>query len=251
MSEVVGETTKTGLAEYIQSACSQKGKAVSVDEINLAPLTTNRAITLADNSKTWSSNVVKRETKMALDDILGQALEPILSSGSYTILFIGTPGEKNYQPEFEDPVRMDLKRHVQSQPIRQEKNETKPERDTRPLFEKYQFFTPGKANSHRSNRTQTNRLPRNLHGSHHRNRAFLHSRRWPESPCQSRGLIRCVRQGHGPCRSEEAVVIVFYVLGIIGSNGCSRESWLVHQTWSYGFLWCDLEEAGSRINTLS
>lgn len=181
--EVVGETTKAGLAEYIQRACSQKGKAVSVDEINLAPLTTNRAITLADNSRTWPSNVVGKETKMTTDDVLGQALEPILSSNSYTILFIGTPGEKNYQPEFEDPVRMDLKRHIQNQPIRQEKNETKRERDRRPLFEKYQFFTPGKKNSHRSNGTQTNRPSRNFHGPHHRNRAFLHSRRWPESPC--------------------------------------------------------------------
>ena len=86
------------------------------------------------------------ETKSVIDDILGQALEPLLSSDSYTILFVGTPGEPSYQPEFEEPVRMDLKRHLLNQPIRRQDNET--ERDTRNLFEKYQFFTPGK--SHRA-----------------------------------------------------------------------------------------------------
>ncbi|CAM1508501.1 Fc.00g053490.m01.CDS01 [Cosmosporella sp. VM-42] len=124
VSEVFGETTKAGLADYINKACAQKNKKVAVDELSLAPLTSDRVNTLNENNA-----------------ILGQNLEAILSSDSYTFLFIGTPGEPIYEPEFDEPLRMDLKRHTQGKPILRRANETV--RDTRPLFEKYQFFTPG------------------------------------------------------------------------------------------------------------
>ncbi|KAM0345150.1 hypothetical protein ACHAPU_006785 [Fusarium lateritium] len=74
---------------------------------------------------------------------------------SYTVLFVGTPpaqaksassskkasaSEKTiYEPEFIESMHMDMKRDV-SDGLNQAKNST---RDTRSLFEKYQFFTPG------------------------------------------------------------------------------------------------------------
>ncbi|KAF5671532.1 ER BIG1 [Fusarium heterosporum] len=74
---------------------------------------------------------------------------------SYTVLFVGTPSaqaksassskkasasEKTiYESEFIEPMHMDTKRDV-SDDLSQAKNST---RDTRSLFEKYQFFTPG------------------------------------------------------------------------------------------------------------
>ena len=51
VSEVVGETTKAGLADYINKACAQKNKKVAVDELSLAPLTSDRASTLNENSE--------------------------------------------------------------------------------------------------------------------------------------------------------------------------------------------------------
>lgn len=74
---------------------------------------------------------------------------------SYTVLFVGTPSTKAktastskkvssaektiYESEFIEPLHMDLKRDISEGS--KAGNAT---RDTRGLFEKYQFFTPGK-----------------------------------------------------------------------------------------------------------
>jgi hypothetical protein len=68
-------------------------------------------------------------------------LEAAATSDSYTILFVSTPAEPVYEADFSEPLRMDLKRHVQGSLVRREGNET--EWKKLPLFEKYQFFTPG------------------------------------------------------------------------------------------------------------
>ena len=60
-----------------------------------------------------------------------------------TVIFAGTSNEPSYEPEFEEPVHMELKRDMQGQPLRRDNNETDWEK--LPLFEKYQFFTPGKS----------------------------------------------------------------------------------------------------------
>jgi hypothetical protein len=74
------------------------------------------------------------------DQALERALEFPLGSKSYTILFVATTAEPVYEAVFDEPVRMDLKRSVQGQ-VRRAGNET--EWSKLPLFEKYQFFTPG------------------------------------------------------------------------------------------------------------
>jgi hypothetical protein len=76
------------------------------------------------------------------DYALGQSLENL--DGDYTVLlFSGRNEVDTYEPSFTEPVHMDLKR--QSGPVyvgRRAANST----DNLPLFEKYQFFTPGKPN---------------------------------------------------------------------------------------------------------
>lgn len=79
----------------------------------------------------------------------GEAASTVLSKlrdGSSTLIFFGTPAiaaERTiYEPEFEEAVIMDLKRSVQGHPSRRADNET--DWNKLPLFEKYQFFTPGK-----------------------------------------------------------------------------------------------------------
>lgn len=123
VSEVIGSMSKTGLVDHIRKACLEQGKDISVDEIALGPLKSDRAGSLADN-----------------DDALTRSFDAITSSDSYSILFIGTPDEQAYEAEFQDPVRMDLKRDVGSFSTRAAGNGTI---DRRSLFEKYQFFTPG------------------------------------------------------------------------------------------------------------
>ncbi|UKZ83636.1 hypothetical protein TrVFT333_011445 [Trichoderma virens FT-333] len=125
VTEVVGNLADAHLSEYIKSACAKQGKAATVEEVHLAPLTWE------DRAGTFSAN----------DDKLAQSLEKATGTDSYTFIFFSTPGEPNYEAEFEEPVRMELKRNVQSTQLPKGDNET--EWDKLPLFEKYQFFTPG------------------------------------------------------------------------------------------------------------
>jgi len=102
-------------------------------------------LSLEDKAGAFSNN----------DDILAQSLEKTAADNSYTFIFFSTPGEPTYEAHFEEPVRMELKRHVQSTQLRQRennnnnnnnnnnKNNNKTDWDKLPLFEKYQFFTPG------------------------------------------------------------------------------------------------------------
>lgn len=140
VSEVIGETTKSGLSDHIRTACSGQNKDVAVDEIVLAPLKSDRAGSLADNG--WLLQVFFADSyaDRIQDDALTRSFDAITSSDSYTILFVGTPDEQSYETDFQEPVRMDLKRDLTDTPMRRAGNETV---DRRSLFEKYQFFTPG------------------------------------------------------------------------------------------------------------
>ncbi|KAI5461084.1 BIG/ATPase V1 complex, subunit S1 [Mariannaea sp. PMI_226] len=122
ISEVIGELSVDGLAYFIKNACAQKNKQVIVDELALPPVTSDRAASLE------------------ADHLLTKNIDDIATSDSYTLLYMTTSGEPAYEPEFVDPVRMDLKRDLRSHMVREDKNRTI---DNRPLFEKYQFFTPG------------------------------------------------------------------------------------------------------------
>lgn len=70
----------------------------------------------------------------------------MLRSDSYTLIFYGVPLDAEepavYEPEFEEQVLINLKRNLQGHPSRRANNET--DWNKLPLFEKYQFFTPGK-----------------------------------------------------------------------------------------------------------
>lgn len=79
---------------------------------------------------------------MAIDADSSIALDfEMASANSYTILFYATPREPLYDSEFIEPLHTDLRRSLDGAASMQKANRT--ERDTRPLFEKYQFFTPG------------------------------------------------------------------------------------------------------------
>lgn len=132
VSELVGTVKDmsaikdTGLASYIKGACAKENKHVTIDELDLAPLAKE------DRSGAFAQN----------DATLSEKIEAVMAHSSYTILFLSTPGERTtYEVDFEDPVKMDIKRHFQGSNEARKKNET--EWNKLPLFEKYQFFTPG------------------------------------------------------------------------------------------------------------
>ncbi|KAH0493735.1 hypothetical protein TgHK011_000388 [Trichoderma gracile] len=125
VSEVVGDVADADLSDYIKSVCAKEKKTVTVDQVQLPPLS------LEDRAGAWVAN----------DDILAHSLDKATAGDSYTFIFFSTPGEPAYEAEFEEAVRMELKRDIDNTQTPQSKNET--EWDKLPIFEKYQFFTPG------------------------------------------------------------------------------------------------------------
>jgi hypothetical protein len=73
---------------------------------------------------------------------LGKLLDTL--EEDYTVMVFSDASEfKAYEPEFSAPVHMDMKRAIERQVVRASKGNSTS--DNRPLFEKYQFFTPGKS----------------------------------------------------------------------------------------------------------
>ena len=75
------------------------------------------------------------------DALLRDRLAKATAHDSFTILFMSTPNEPLYEAEFDEPIHVEFKRETQDLKIRLGDNETEWER--LPLFEKYQFLTPG------------------------------------------------------------------------------------------------------------
>ncbi|KAK0626850.1 BIG/ATPase V1 complex, subunit S1 [Immersiella caudata] len=133
VAEVIGQVSSKSLAEYVAEACTKKGVIALVNRVELEHLpspkeTVKRTEILGDN-----------------DHELGRLFDAL--DGEYTVVMFSDPNEfKAYEPEFIEPaariveaVHIDLKREDGSAAAAPKKNVT----DNRPLFEKYQFFTPG------------------------------------------------------------------------------------------------------------
>jgi outer membrane lipoprotein-sorting protein len=81
------------------------------------------------------------------DDLYDSILKYLPGGNHYTVIFTTTPTTSiasshqviTYDPEFQDPFHMDLKRDVWTNKRSNESNST----DFRPLFEKYNYFGPG------------------------------------------------------------------------------------------------------------
>jgi hypothetical protein len=79
-------------------------------------------------------------------ELYSSVLKHLSKAKSYTIIYTTTPAtnvpaEKPvvYEADFNEPLHLDLKRELLS--IRKEPGPTT--NDTRPLFEKYNFLSPG------------------------------------------------------------------------------------------------------------
>lgn len=137
------------IVTLIEEACQQKNKEAQVTQLTLPSLPNSgeaRSLALASNGK-LKCNGWKNVFLTSTDDEAASNVLSKLSDSSSTLVFYGTrapAGERTiYEPEFEEAVMMDLKRNVQAHPLRRADNET--EWNNLPLFEKYQFFTPGRS----------------------------------------------------------------------------------------------------------
>lgn len=73
---------------------------------------------------------------MALDRILRKHIGAKRDENSFTVLLHATRPEPAYEAEFDGVIHQDLRRAIHDRRALLDK-------DKRPLFEKYQFFTPG------------------------------------------------------------------------------------------------------------
>ncbi|KAJ4145719.1 hypothetical protein LMH87_004556 [Akanthomyces muscarius] len=120
VSEVVGDIKDGNLVNFVKNACSQHGKQAVVEQVSLGQLPQeNRARALLLN-----------------DHILGERISKDNGHESFTILFYATRPEPAYEAQFDEAVHQDLRRATHD-------SDAVFETDNRPLFEKYQFFTPG------------------------------------------------------------------------------------------------------------
>ncbi|EJP63877.1 Protein big1 [Beauveria bassiana] len=120
VSEVVGDIRDGNLINFVKTACSQYGKQAVIEQVSLGQLPLeNRADALLVN-----------------DRILGERISKDNGRDSVTVLFYATRPEPSYEAQFDEAIHMDLRRAIDN------KNSTTG-KDNRPLFEKYQFFTPG------------------------------------------------------------------------------------------------------------
>lgn len=130
VSEMSGVVDLQQVASSIRESCQAAGKTPSIDSMVLD------AVPTAGRYEDLVENLVDS------DNDVGVVLQQYDAAGDFTVIY--TAGartdkaeEKHYEAEFKDTTHQELKRQVDS--VKREKKE----RDTRPLFEKYQFFTPG------------------------------------------------------------------------------------------------------------
>ncbi|KAI0873610.1 ER protein BIG1 [Hypoxylon argillaceum] len=131
VAEVAGEFDVKSIAAYIRETCELPRSAVDVIELSPVPSSA------AESAKTLKQN----DDELAL--VLAQYKATV--GDSYTVIYAGGPRTekpKTYTAEFTDSAagHSELKRQLHDvNGARKEKKAT----DNRPLFAKYQYFTPG------------------------------------------------------------------------------------------------------------
>ncbi|GAB1314414.1 hypothetical protein MFIFM68171_04624 [Madurella fahalii] len=132
VAEVIGQVSAGPLTEYIQSVCADQrgGRKAHVDRVELKHLP---AVSVREGQ-------ARKEVLRDNDYELGRLLETL--DGDYTVILFSDPNEfKAYEPQFAEAAHMDLKRWSDESEMlfKRKLNST----NNLPLFEKYQFFTPG------------------------------------------------------------------------------------------------------------
>jgi hypothetical protein len=149
--EVMGEVDVWRVMEQLSRTCgiekmsaeaylstASKGKAAILQPTHLSNLGANVAQTL------------RAETLRGSDETLDAELSSVLANHtSHVIIFVSTPTEANkahYQydePPYHAHMHTDLKRDVGEEGARIAEDKEKWSQEKLPLFEKYQFLTPG------------------------------------------------------------------------------------------------------------
>ncbi|ELR01948.1 hypothetical protein VC83_02922 [Pseudogymnoascus destructans] len=162
VAEVVGAVDVDGLQTAVEASCGfgfQKAEAYGEDgvaKIDFIPVSDKESATVGIRMdlRPLSDEPAQRVRQLAYHDVILQELLAQLKGRSYAVLFATTPVNSktpapvvhdsvsdvpNYESEFQEPLHSEIKRQTGAM-RRSDGGKTV---DRRPLFEKYQFFTPG------------------------------------------------------------------------------------------------------------
>ncbi|OBT98246.1 hypothetical protein VE01_03216 [Pseudogymnoascus verrucosus] len=160
VAEVVGAVDVDGLQTAVEASCGfgfQKVEAYGEDgvsKIDFTPVSGKESATVGIrvDLRPLSDEPAQRVRQVAYHDVILQELVAQFKGRSYAVLFATTPVNSkapapvvhgsvsdvpNYESEFQEPLHSEIKR--QTGAMRRADSKV----DRRPLFEKYQFFTPG------------------------------------------------------------------------------------------------------------
>ena len=143
----------------------------------------------------------------------------ILPSPNFTVIYTTTPASREQQRlvpeskayEMDDSplllAHMDLKRDFSTYPRAASNGSIF---NNGPLFEKYQFFTPGKNNQMvpQALFQQVLTEPSYIHGTFNGPRTCIDFVCWHLRRSKLTGDVFSIRQGDGSCGAEEAVIII-------------------------------------------
>ncbi|KAL2129372.1 hypothetical protein VTI74DRAFT_7890 [Chaetomium olivicolor] len=130
VAEVVGQVSGRPIEAYVKQVCGEKGREARIERVELRHLPAVSEKGSAGREEVLGDN----------DHELGKMLGVL--DDDYTVMVFSDPNEfKPYEPEFAEPVHMDLRRWAEEPEVvaSMKSNSTA----NPPLFEKYQFFTPG------------------------------------------------------------------------------------------------------------
>jgi hypothetical protein len=140
-SEMVSAFDSESMAQFIKDSCNAAGKKVHTEVMNFKALPVESS---ADSISVLEAN----------DNDIGVLLQQYAELGDFTVVYTGVYDEYREldRAECEDDDRMLAsleKAGGKTQKSRKAKRSAQVERqdevrDTRPLFQKYQFFTPGR-----------------------------------------------------------------------------------------------------------
>lgn len=147
VEEVVGQSTADVIQEYLQKHCDAGLEIMEGNNDDPVEEKFSRtAMVTRINFKALPSAKSERNALLGdYDYFLNHIMDTFRGDSSYTIIYTSTPisaeTQITYEPTFQEPLNVELKRRTDLITTRASKdNQTL---DARPLFEKYQFFTPG------------------------------------------------------------------------------------------------------------
>ncbi|KFZ07672.1 hypothetical protein V501_06232 [Pseudogymnoascus sp. VKM F-4519 (FW-2642)] len=160
VAEVVGAVDVDGLQTAVEASCGfgfQKVEAYGEDGVSKIDFTLvsgkeSATVGIRVDLRPLSDEPAQRVRQVAYHDVILHELVAQFKGRSYAVLFATTPVNSkapapvvhdsvsdvpNYESEFQEPLHSEIKR--QTGAMRRADSKV----DRRPLFEKYQFFTPG------------------------------------------------------------------------------------------------------------